>query len=107
MTLPSWAWAAVAAFAGVGMEVLYKKTSLQLFDPRMLVAMAVAQMIIGTGIYHLVKSNDNLIVATILFSSSTLTIRVALTLLWGDHVSRGTWVGLVLMIAARLAHAVL
>ncbi len=105
--MPAWLWAAVAAVAGVTMEAIYKKTAMGLLDWRMIAMMLGAQLTIGPAIYHLVKTSDNLIAATILFSSSTLAIRVALTVYWGDAVPTGTWIGLALMIAARLSTALL
>lgn len=64
-----------------------------------------AQTFVGYCVYRLVTTpNTDLIAAFVVFSFSTLVLRVSVaTLLLDDKVPLGSWIALALMIAARVA----
>lgn len=100
---PTTLWGLFAALPAVAAEYLYRTlpgswwSHLHLWVP--------LQLMIGYGVYRLVTiPHTSLIDAFVVFSFSTITLRVAISLfVLGDDVKLGTWVALALVVLARAA----
>ena len=98
-----YAFAFLAAVAAVGAEALYSVTP-SFWCWQIFLSMVVVQPIIAYGVYNLVKASPNLIVAIVVFSFSTLALRVFWTVaVQRGSISLGTWLSLLLLVAAQFA----
>jgi hypothetical protein len=93
----------IAAVAAVYAEWLYL-VSPSFWTWRIMASLVTIQPIIAYAIFRLVKASPNLIAAIVIFSFSTLLLRIFVTLVvQGKHVSAGTWVALSLLVVAQFA----
>jgi hypothetical protein len=93
----------LGAVAGVGLEWRYA-TAPYFWSLRVLPWMVVGNLVISYSIFRIIKYGDNLILALMVYSLCTLSLRTFLTVaIQGNQVTRGTWVALVFLFAAQIS----
>jgi hypothetical protein len=95
-------WGLLAGIPAVGLEYYYRTMEGSWFGN--LWVILPAQLALSYGIYSLVtQPHVNLVDAVVIFSWSTIFLRVLVTLfVLHDPVSKGTWMALGLLATARV-----
>lgn len=98
-------WGVVAGIVAVSYEWLYV-THESFWERQVLVPVLLGSWVIPLCVFKMVKGSPNLIVALVVFSFCTLSLRVAITLWLRQPVTVGTWAALGLLVLSQIARKV-
>lgn len=96
-----YAYGLLGALAGVALEWRYA-TSPVFWSWRVIPLVVVMNAVISISVFKIIKYGENLILALMVYSLCTLTLRAFLTVfLQGGQITKGTWLALFFLFAAQ------
>jgi len=99
--MTGWMWALFAGMCAVGAEAVFRHyptlSYMRLFWISLPLALAV-----NYSVYRLMIISDNLLSGVVLFSTTTVALRVLYTVVAGEAVAIATWVAFSMIFAARM-----